>query len=164
MPLRILVPEPQASEEMRLLAEAVADLHYVASLIVESASYLLPGESIDEVVNAWNQSEPTMRSLVQELTASNATAIPYPTLVTSELTGAAGKLKRSFLARLRDRFLLYWNSDPRTDDKQTKAVEAGADYLELGATVVSSIPGHEQVVEMLSLFKQLLGIRARRGV
>lgn len=162
---RITVPEPDPHEELRQLAEVVSDLHYVVSLIVDNATQLLPGESIEEVANAWNQSDQSMRDLADKLTTKDSTkAIQYADLQKNELTGAPGKLKRSFLARVRDRFLQFWNSDPRTDDKRTKAAEAGAEYLEAGATVISSIPGYEKVVEILSLLKQLLGIRARRGV
>jgi hypothetical protein len=37
-------------------------------------------------------------------------------------------------------------------------------YLERGANVVTSIPGYKKIVEFLSLTKQLVDIRAKRGV
>jgi hypothetical protein len=58
---------------------------------------------------------------------------------------------------------MFWNSIPRTDEKRTKAAEAVSPYLELGATVVDSIPGYDKVVELLSLAKQLVDQRAKRG-
>jgi hypothetical protein len=81
----------------------------------------------------------------------------------NELTGESGRSKRGHLSRLKDAFFRYWNSLPRTTEKQQKASEAGADYLEYGATVVSSIPGYDKVEELLLLAKQLLTLRARRG-
>ena len=75
-----------------------------------------------------------------------------------------GKIKRSTLGRLKDRFFMFWNSHPRTDEKRTQAADAACEYLELGSTVVSSIPGYEKIVELLSLTKQLVGMRAKRGV
>ena len=73
-------------------------------------------------------------------------------------------MKRSTLGRLKDRFFMYWNSEPRTDEKRAKSADAASDYLEFGATVVSSIPGYEKVVELLALGKQLVGCRAKRGI
>jgi hypothetical protein len=87
-----------------------------------------------------------------------------PDLRKSELLGDPGRLKISWLARLKDTFLMYWNSEPRTEDKRQKSREAVCEYLELASTVVSSIPQYERVVELISVVKQLVGIRSRRGV
>ena len=168
MPSRIDVPGPDPSEESRQMAEAVADLHYVVSLLVDNATELIPGEAVDELKAAWKESEDSMRILVERLIPSskpkaNYPAIKHETLKQSQLTGEVGKVKRSTLARLKDRFFMYFRSEPRTDEKRLKASDAAADYLEFGVTVVSSIPGFEQVVEVLSLVKQLLGVRAKRG-
>ena len=57
MPVRISIPSPPPNQERRLLAESLADLHYVVSIIVENAKDLLPSESVEEVGSAWSQSE-----------------------------------------------------------------------------------------------------------
>jgi hypothetical protein len=59
---------------------------------------------------------------------------------------------------------MFWNSEPRSDEKRGKAADAASDYLEFGATVIGSIPGYEQVVELLAFGKQLLRIRTKRGI
>jgi len=58
---------------------------------------------------------------------------------------------------------MFWNSEPRTDEKRARAADAATDYLEFGATVVSSIPGYDKVEELLLLGKQLVSARAKRG-
>jgi hypothetical protein len=166
MPTRLVVPWPELPEERRLLAETVADLHYVLSLVVYWGEYLLPGESVEEMRSAWQMSEQGMATLVQRLIPSvppSGEMLPDAAIVGADLTGAVGKVKRSMLGRLRDSFLMYWNSEPRTEEKRAKAGEAGANYFEFGATLVSSIPGQEKIVELLSLGRQLLGVRARRS-
>src|SRR5262245_8491264 len=127
MPERIIVPAPGLPEESRQLAEAIADLHYVVGVIVEGAKELIPGEAVDDFTNAWQKSEPSMRTLVNNLispTPPNVVpAIPPATLETAHLTGDVGKIKRSTLARLKDRFLMFWNSEPRNAEKRAKASE-----------------------------------------
>jgi hypothetical protein len=166
VPERIVVPEPAPNEERRQLAETIADLHYVSCIVVENASQLVPGEAVDELKLAWNQSEPSMRSLVNKLQVDydeKETGFDPKVLSEHELFGPSGSLKRSTLYRLKDRFLMYWNSEPRTDEKRAKAAEAGIDYLDCAATVVSSIPGMEKIVEIINLLKQLISIRLKRG-
>jgi hypothetical protein len=92
------------------------------------------------------------------ITASGTTSGPEPA------RGAVGKIKTSTLGRLRDRFFMFWNSEPRSDEKRGKAADAASDYLEFGATVIGSITGYEQVVELLAFGKQLLRIRESRKV
>lgn len=176
MATRIAVPGPEQMEEARQLAEAVADLYYVMSLLVENATYLIPGESVEELFLAWDKSKGSMEYLVEKLISTLRPTQPtglfsadlpgfeYATLEKSQLTGEVGKLKRSTLGRLKDRVLMFFNSEPRTDEKWLKASDAAASYLEYGSTVVSTLPGYEEVVEILSLGKQLLGIRAKRGI
>ena len=173
---RIPINQPTPAEETRQLAEAMGDLHSTMDTIVGGAKELIPGESVEELELAWDDSEKSMRELVTNLNSLNsylqnpAAAPPpdqrltYQTLQQAQLTGPAGKLKRSALGRLKDRFFMYWNSEPRTDVKRASAADGASDYLELGATVVSSIPGYEKVVELLSLGKQLITCRAKRGV
>lgn len=81
-----------------------------------------------------------------------------------ELMGNPGRLKRSMVMRLKDRCFMWWNSEPRTRKKTAKAADAAEDYLELGATVMGSIPGWDKLVELMSTTKQLSGMRSRRGV
>jgi hypothetical protein len=167
MPERIFVPTPEPPEELRQLAEAVADLHYVMGIIVENAKEFVPGEAVDELGAAWVTSEESMRRLVENLIPDSYigdidTKIEHATLEQAQLTGAVGKAKRSILERLKDAFFMYWNSEPRTNEKRAGAVAAASELLEAGSTIVSSIQGYEYVVEILSITKQLMGIRAKR--
>ena len=59
---------------------------------------------------------------------------------------------------------MFWNSEPRTDEKRANAGEAAEDYLEYAKSVMESIPMAEKVVEIVELFKQLVHVRRRRGV
>jgi hypothetical protein len=134
----------------------------------------VPGEAVDELTSAWNASEGSMRQLAIDLVPADFSLdlpaaqprrpIPVGVLEECGLTGAPGHAKRTALQRFKDAFLMLWNSIPRTDEKRTKAADAASPYLELGATVVGSIPGHDKVVELLSLTKQLVDQRAKRGV
>ena len=168
MPDRIPVTGPELSEERRQLAEAIADLHYVVAIIVENGKELVPGEAVDELRLAWTKSEESFKTLVQNLFPPPNQTPPSPisdeSLKAGQLTGEVGKIKRSLLARLKDRFFMFWFSEPRTDEKRAKAGEEACGLLEVGETLVSSIPGYEYVEEMLSLTRQLVGVRAKRGV
>jgi hypothetical protein len=173
MPERIFIPGPSPDEESRQMAEAVADLHFVMGTVVDAKGELVPGEAVDELTSAWDASEGSMRQLAIDLVPSNVPldlpaaqprkTIPATVLETGALTGAPGRAKRTALQRFKDGFLMFWNSIPRTDEKRQKAAEAATPYLELGATVVGSVPGYEKVVELLSLTKQLVDKRAKRG-
>jgi hypothetical protein len=164
MPHRIIVPGPAAIEESRQLAEAVSDVHYVMGTIVEGAKELIPGESVEELTTAWQASEESFQTLVTDLTLPAAQPkIQHQTLVNSQLAGDVGKVKLSTLRRLKDRFFMFWHSEPRTDEKRGQAADAASNYLELSSTVVSSIPGYEKIVELLSLVKQLIDVRMKRG-
>jgi len=163
---RLQVPGPSPDEERRQWAEAVADLHHVVSIVVENAPELVPGEALDELRLAWSKSKVSMEALVRNLTPGDSTPanITYETLQRRELAGEVGKIKRSTLSRLKDRFLMFWNSQPRTDEKRLNASRAASELLEFADTVVGSIPGYEHVVEVLSLVRQLVRIRENRGV
>lgn len=164
---RIRVPEPDHTEELRQLAEVVADLHYVIGIVVENAPQLVPGEAVDELKGAWTEARQSIAHLVEALSPTaegSQEKISYATISKGQLTGEVGRAKKSLCRRLKERFLMFWNSEPRTDEKRAQAGDALEDYLEFGATLVSSIPGHEKVVELLSLIKQLVGLRKKRGV
>jgi len=170
---RIFIPGPPPEEDSRQLAEAVADLHFVVGTVVEARGELVPGEAVDELASAWNESQGSMRQLAIDLVPSNVVldlppshsrkTISIEVLEGHGLTAAPGRAKRTALQRLKDTFFMFWNSIPRTDEKRIKAAEAASPYLELGAKVVGSIPGHDKVVELLSLTKQLVDQRAKRG-
>jgi hypothetical protein len=81
-----------------------------------------------------------------------------------QLIGRVGMLKRATLTRFKDRFFMFWNSSPRTEEAREKAREAVVEYLDFGAIFVSSIPGHEHVEEALSLGKKLIESRGKRGI
>jgi hypothetical protein len=164
MPTRITVPLPTPEEESRQLAESVSDMHFVIGTIVDGAAELVPGESIEELRASWRTGEESFRMLVSALTDKATQPAVLQTLVDTQLAGDVGRLKRSTLARLRDLFFSFWNSEPRTDEKRRGAGDAASDYLELGATVVGSIPGWEQIEELISLVRQLVQARRKRGV
>jgi len=131
---------------------------------------LLPGESMDEIEQAWPSYDASMRGLVNALHPFPQAAPAAPTpkitdeaLKSHQLVGPPGESKRSTLGRLKDRFMAFWNSQPRDNEKRAKAADAAQDYLELGETLVESIPGHEMVVEFVSLIRQLIKVRAKRG-
>ena len=169
MPTRLSVPLSEPQEESRQIAESIADLHYVLSVIIEESKELIPGESQYELTTAWNASNDSnqlfsLPKLITNLTSTPAAPqISYQSLSKSELINEIGKIKRSTLGRLKDSFLMFWNSEPRTDEKRTKASKAASDYLEFAATFVGSIPGYENIVEFISLVKQLISLRTKRG-
>ena len=175
----IVVPAPDLREQLRQLATAIADLHRVTNIVVENAKQFVPGEAVDDLRSAWTSSQGSMRELVSRLLPDSdplgdmTRALEHPThpwpdfipdLRKGDLLGEVGKFKTSMLGRLKDRFFMFWNSEPRTDEKRQNAAEAACDHLELGCTVVGSIPGYEKVVEILSLTTQLIGFRTKRGV
>jgi hypothetical protein len=82
----------------------------------------------------------------------------------SQLLGPVGELKRSTWRRLKDQFLMLLFSKPGTEDKTARTRDAACECLDLAATVVGSMPGYHKVVEFVSLTKQLVGIRNKRGV
>ena len=176
MPRTLLIPEADIREETRLLATAVADLHYALGTVVEHGEYLVPGEAVGELRTAWASAEQSFEALVRALlmagshTVSPATpttpgsiSVDYESLSANQLVGPVGRVKLSHLGRLKNLFSRCWNTLPRTTDTQQKASEAAADYLEFGATIVSSIPGYDQAEEFLLVVKQLLAMRAKRG-
>lgn len=169
------VPEPDPSEQVRLLAAAFSDLQTVVGLIVEKRGELLPGEAADELVSAWAESRESFEELKEELLrvaglrsgppsrSKSPIKLNMDSLKEHQLIGPVGTAKRSFLSRLRDRFYSYWNSLPLTDDKKTKAGEAAVDWFEFASSVAGSIPYAGKVEELLLLIKQLVSLRLRRG-
>lgn len=170
---RITIPPASAAEETRLLASAIADVHHTLGTVVEHAESLVPGEAVEELRAAWASAEQSFEALVQALlrvgdtktSSKGRPSVPlsYEALDENALTGSQGSAKISLLGRLRDTFRRCWNSLPRTVDSQQKASEAGADYLEYAATIVSSIPGYDKAEEFVLMVKQLLALRAKRG-
>lgn len=166
------VPNPDQYEELRQLAETINDLRNVINIIVKNANLFIPGESVDEIITAWETSENNMTKLVRDLIpykeivddkeVVNSTII-FGELVEAQLTGDVGKLKKSNIRRLIDGFFKFWNTEPRTDEKRAGAMNAASELLDAGATIVSSIPGHEVLVEIISITRQLIDIRSSRG-
>lgn len=167
MPERLFVPPPSSDEELRQLAQIVARLHYVMSIIVEHATEFVPGESAYEIAGAWNITGPKLAQLVNDLPQQPGHPSYGPPLfqqiAEAELIGDVGELKKSALNRFIDRFFSYWYSEPRTDEKRTKSAETAESLADLGATIVGSIPGQEYAVEFLSVTSQLIGERLKRG-
>jgi hypothetical protein len=186
MPNQLPIPDPDLPEERRQIAESIADLYYTMDTIAESANELISGEAVDAFKGAWNESKLSMRQLVSDIIPDLVTGPPGPgntrepistefplpsqqfititDLQQHHLTGKVGKLKRATLARLKDRFFMFWNFLPRTEEAREKAREAAVEYLDFGAIFVSSIPGHEQVEELLSLGKKLIEFRKTIGL
>jgi hypothetical protein len=163
------VPDPTEAEQIRDLAESVADMHKVLSIIVENRADFVPGESVDELWDAWIASSKSVADLVEDLKrkAKEPLDVPPPPpdagLLNAELLGKTGKAKRSFLRRLKEAFYAFWySSQPRSEETRTKAAEAAVDYLEFGATVAGSIPGAEYFNEVISLVRQLISMRLKR--
>jgi hypothetical protein len=169
---RIFVPGPGESEELRQLSEAVADLHYMVEIIVENAKEFVPGEAVDELTQAWRTSSESMQQIARRLYWFPPLAPPvdddddseplFQAIAKAELTGDVGQLKKSMLRRLKDTFFMYWYSEPRNDEKRAKTADAAEKAVDFGATLISSIPHCEKVVEFLSVVKQLIGMRAKR--
>jgi hypothetical protein len=187
MPRRPPIPEPNIGEEKRQIAESVADLYYTMSTIKENAKEFIPGEAVEEFEVAWDESELSMRQLISSLIPELVNPIPRPNppsmidpifplpnpdqiirpdaLERHQLIGKVGKIKRNTLARFKDCFFMLWNSSslPHTEETIEKARKAAVEYLDFGAIFVSSIPGYEQVEELLSLGKKLVEFRIKRG-
>jgi len=169
MPPRLSVPPPTPDEERRQLAEVIAELHYILGLIIENGKEFLPGEALEEADRAWKGSQENIDSLVKRLSpvsppSSDYPAIDHAALAENGLTGEVGKAKKNFFHRVKDLFLMRFNSEPRTAESKAQALDAASEVLEAGATITSSIPGHQQLVEVVSLVKQMINLRKKRGV
>jgi hypothetical protein len=174
MPTRLIIPEPNIDEERRQIAESVADLHYTMSTVKENAKEFIPGEAVDEFEAVWDESERSMCQLIRNLLPPPSIldpSFPPPTqiirtedLERHQLIGKVGKIKRNTLTRFRDWFFMFWNSSslPHTEETIAQARKAVVEYLDFGAIFVSSIPGYEQVEELLSLGKKLVEFRLNR--
>ena len=177
---RIQVPNPLPGEECRQLAVVISDLQSVIDIIIKDSHVLIPGEAIDDLMKVWGgpphedttlsggsfidtKIEELLKKLVLEFKNPSLDKSIIPALTDAGLTGDIGRLKRLTICRLKDLFLMFWHSEPRTVEKIGKAATALIDYFELLATIVSSIPGYEMIVEFISLLKQLIGLRAQRG-
>jgi hypothetical protein len=185
MPQRIHVPEPDANEQLRVWAEAFADMHYLGDLVNEKASFLLPGEHVEAFRTAWKEARPDFERIIEALspTASTQTLVPgaqqyeqitIQHLDAAKLSGSQGSQKRSLLARMRDGFLSFFISEPVTEEKLRQAAEEGERYFDFSAVATSSlgacvseIPGMEATCKALEEgflgIKHLLGMRSKRG-
>src|SRR5262245_14755120 len=74
----VVIPAPARAEEVRLLAQAVADMHSVLDVIVEHAEELVPGESVNELRGAWFESEASFASLAGSLLVAAQLPVPSP--------------------------------------------------------------------------------------
>ena len=174
MATRLAVPDASVQEQIRDLAAAIADLHYVIGIVVENAKEFIPGESVEELVTSWERSNESFGALVNSLVSltgkqsrgriPEAPKLSVTQLRENDLLGETGRAKRSTLSRLRDRLMMFWNSHPITDEKREKATEAAIQYFEYGASVLGSIPFGELGEEFCLLMKQLITLRAKRGV
>ena len=177
---RLFVPEPDEREELRLWAEAIADLHEVVGRIAENAEFLIPGEHVDGFRAAWEQSKNSFATVVDALNPAPPDAPPigkisHDQLKNAQLDGAPGALKRSILTRFRDAFLGLFVSKPYTDERLRLAADASARYADAGAVVLDSIGACVQAFlppvagackageEALLGLKQLLESRRQQG-
>jgi hypothetical protein len=166
-------------EEFRQLAEVLSDSRYVISLIMVEPGELLPGESIPDLELVWQSSSDSFQTVMNNLLINrdlpaNSKHPKQAELITAGLSGNIGKAKKRLISRLKDRFLGWWFSTPRTRKKREKAADAAVDYLEylsslLGSIkeVLKEIPGVgaviESIEELVALLKQLIGLRLKRG-
>ena len=141
---RLSVSLPQPYEEIRAWAQAISDMHYTASLVLDTATSYLPGEAIEAVKLAWAKVTETFRNLIKNLLDVAPEDLQPPStrfaeLQEAELVGIVGAQKRSLLGQLRDEFLSYFWSEPHTDEKHRKASEAAGRHLDLGAVALDSL-------------------------
>jgi hypothetical protein len=91
---------------------------------VENSPELVRGEATDELTQAWNESKDSTEVLIYNLDPSpqqsptQGPKITHQDLLTGGLSGNMGKIKRSMLGRLKDRFFMFWNSHPRTHGRE----------------------------------------------
>src|SRR5690242_10184263 len=102
MPERIIVRNPEFNEELRQLAEVIADIHYVIGIIVEERKELVPGEAQEELNDAWAESQVSLVALIDnlaprdsEIKSRNKSIYRMEDMQKAQLIGATGKFKRT---------------------------------------------------------------------
>ena len=161
------VPQPDLKEQVRLVAQAVADMRSVLTIINQNALHFLPGESVDEMATAWEAALSTFDELLVRILAMMPRLASAPlmvgeqTLENHELLGVVGAAKTSLLRRMKERFFACWNTLPAQGLENTEAITAGMEYLEFAANTASSIPGGGSIKELLHLYKQQLRLRLK---
>lgn len=175
MPHRLTVPPPDGPEELRLWAEAIADLHHAGSLMAERAPEFVPGEHVDGFRASWQTASASLERLVRALVPGpgGAREVDPSALGKVALNGPAGAQKRAALTQERDSFQGHALVEPRTEERTRRAGQAGERYADLGATAldslgtaVSEVPGLSTACKVgeegLLGLKHLLGVRGRR--
>lgn len=148
------VSQPTGQEELRLWAEAIADLHNVVELLAEHAPLLLPGEHVEEFRAAWGRSRTSFVTVIQALDPGHKPApkqekFKIEHLQQAQLNGENGALKRSVLRQLRDAFLGYFVPEPRSEEKLRLAARAGARHADMGAVSLDSLGAAVSEVPLL---------------
>jgi hypothetical protein len=167
------------AEQVRELAVAVADLHKMLGLILNSSHEFIPGESIEELEDAWINSSESSATVVTKLNLMARALREAPAkskplqhkdddltveaLRKNELLGPIGTAKRSSLRRLRDAFYSLWHTQPRSSETRAKLAEASIDWLELGGTVLSSLKVCHYAEEFFSLVRQLMQAKRKHS-
>ena len=158
-PLKI--PEAPVSEQIRELAALLADLHAMLGIIDTYRGELLPGEAQSEFHSAWVEGSRQLHKLTSRVLSDAAQSHrPY---AAAQLVGHPGTVKKSLWRRSWDEFRAFWNSEPRTDEIRQKARRAGAGALRITAQILESFPGAAPVLELISVAKELLEMRADRN-
>jgi hypothetical protein len=154
------VPEPSNEEQLRQLAAAVKDLYHVMEIIVTHAEQFVPGEAVDELKDAWYETEAAAidRIIPDVLTNQNIRS----GLEQNGLLGKSGKLKRSMAGRLKDKFYEWFHLSNKTNHDSKNTAEAAGSYLETLENIMKSIPGAHAVEEFVGTTKQLVMLWARR--
>ena len=108
MATRLAVPDASVQEQIRDLAAAIADLHYVIGIVVENAKEFIPGESVEEFVTSWERSNESFGALVNSLVSltgkqsrgriPEAPKLSVTQLRENDLLGETGRAKRSTLS------------------------------------------------------------------
>jgi hypothetical protein len=162
-----IVRDPDINEERRQLAEVINRLYYIMGVIVSHANEFVPGDLVEKLQFAWNESHQNIANLVLELNKQYPTRdeglISNASLEKNGLTKKSGALKRSWLGRLEDSFLVFFDIIPRTPEDTKNAARAARDCLEGGESVVESlaefVPYHHQVKELISLIRQAVRMK-----
>jgi hypothetical protein len=154
------VPDPPLEEQVRQLAATIKDLYEVMEIIVRNAEQFIPGEAVNELKDAWEETQAAeIDKIIPQIL--QAQAQPGP-LIANGLLGKSGKLKTSWAGKLKDKFYELFHSQNKTATASKNTAEAAAGYLHTIATILRSIPGAHAAEEFVALTGGLVSHWAKR--
>jgi hypothetical protein len=162
------LPSLPPGEETRQLAGALTRLYSVVFKIIEHAPDFVPVEVAEELQESWSEFNSRFKTSVEDLAKLvDPNTDPYKTLVANGLTGKTGLMKRSWVARLCDRFTSIFPREENSEQRQKVVVtpqiaDTAHQVCEAGETIVKSIPGFHYCEEFLGITRQLIRARYRR--